>query len=241
MQTFTISLPGDPRAIELLRALKGAPLSCLVALRIAHPKPLDRDQLTLMTGWKKDLVTNAMKLLCDLYMFATRIARYRGWILTDVGKQLALPGLSPLLEKIAPRALDEGDLIALPPHVCMNDDDALHSHGGNIIHASEGDFIALPQSETYPLVSEILASAGIEGPNLDKLAATVTPDIAEKWKYWIENCERKTWKSPHGFCYRALTKNPNALPPPIKQQDPPRVRKFSITGRPIKKESEQEE
>lgn len=115
MVTTSVTLPGDPRAIELLRALRGAPLSCLHALRIAHPTPLDRIQLCMMTNYKKDEVTEAMRLLCDLYGFATRLGRYAGWILTQVGAQLHLPGFQQVLTPETPRALGEGDFSAFPP------------------------------------------------------------------------------------------------------------------------------
>ena len=45
MKPYTLDLPGNDDAIQLLRALKGAPLACLIALHIAHPRPLGREQL----------------------------------------------------------------------------------------------------------------------------------------------------------------------------------------------------
>lgn len=228
MQTFTHTLPGSPRAIELLRALKGAPLSCLFALHIARPHPLDREQLALMTGWKKDVVTSAMKLLCDLYGLAARVSRYAGWILTDTGHQLLLPGIEN-----AARALGEGDKIAFPPHVCMYDDEQPHPDGETIIHHAESDKIAFPNSEALAQVTQILEAAGIQGPNLQKLAQRVSPETAEKWQDWIARCDRSVWRQPQGFCFRTLDKDAHALPPalPPAQIEKRKKLKPSITGK----------
>lgn len=114
MNTMTLTIPGNPDAIQILRALKGAPLSCLGALRIAHPSLLGQKQLMFMTDYKKDAVTDAMTLLCTVYGFATRSARYNSWGLTTVGVQLKLPGLSDVFSPDASRALLEGDFSALP-------------------------------------------------------------------------------------------------------------------------------
>lgn len=121
MITTSVTLPGDSHKINLLRALKGAPLSCLHALYLAHPTPLDRTQLCLMTDYGKDEITHAMRLLCDLHGFATRLGRYAGWILTSVGAQLHLPGFPVLasadsgeIRTDVPRALGESDFSAFP-------------------------------------------------------------------------------------------------------------------------------
>lgn len=181
MVTTSVTLPGDPRAIELLRALRGAPLSCLQALRIAHPTPLDRTQLCMMTNYKKDEVTEAMRLLCDLYGFATRISRYAGWILTQVGAQLHLPGFQQILTPETPRALGEGDFSAFPP---SSSSGLYISSSSEIVQTttttpSEGDFSAFPN-----------ASARIE-PNLRGVRADALPpeanDLIEKY---LRGCKR---------------------------------------------------
>lgn len=154
MVTNSVTLPGDPRSIELLRALRGAPLSCLHALRIAHPTPLDRTQLCMMTNYRKDEVTEAMRLLCDLYGFATRIGRYAGWILTQVGVQLHLPGFQQVLTQETPRALGEGDFSAFP----NGSSSSLYISSSNELVQTttttterEGDFSAFPTNSKADL------------------------------------------------------------------------------------------
>lgn len=165
MVTTSVTLPGDPRAIELLRALRGAPLSCLHALRIAHPTPLDRTQLCMMTNYKKDEVTEAMRLLCDLYGFATRLGRYAGWILTQVGAQLHLPGIPAIsstdsngIRTDVPRALGEGDFSAFPPSsssgfISIEKNELVQTT--TTTPSSESDFSAFPP-EASALIGKFL-------------------------------------------------------------------------------------
>lgn len=156
MITTSVTLPGDSHKINLLRALKGAPLSCLHALYLAHPTPLDRTQLCLMTDYGKDEITHAMRLLCDLHGFATRLGRYAGWILTSVGAQLHLPGF-PVLERAdsgeirtdVPRALGEGDFSAFPNGsssslYISSSIDLLQTTTTTTTTEREGDFSAFP-------------------------------------------------------------------------------------------------
>ena len=39
MRSYSLNIPGDRTAIQVLRALAGDPLTCLAALHIAHPSP----------------------------------------------------------------------------------------------------------------------------------------------------------------------------------------------------------
>lgn len=115
MKTFSFTIPANPLDVQLLRALKGAPLSCLGALHLAYPSPLGRSQLHAMTGWAKDKITDAMRLLVDVFGFAARLGRYESWCLTDKGKQLKLPFFQTSTPADFTRALSEGEKIALPP------------------------------------------------------------------------------------------------------------------------------
>lgn len=146
MKSYSMSVYGDPAAVQLLRALKGAPLSCLGALFLAHPHPLGRDQICAMTDWKRESVTAAMRLLCDVYMLAARMGRYESWCLTTKGVQLHLPLISAPLDNSAPRALGEGDFSAFPPSssssFILSDSDSFELKTTTTTTKNEGDFSA---------------------------------------------------------------------------------------------------
>lgn len=140
MKSYSLSIPGDPVAVQLLIALKGAPLSCLAALRIAHPRPLGRRELSAMTGWAKDKITAAMTLLVEVYAFAARIGRYESWCLTTKGVQLRLPLFSEISDPSNLRALPEDENIALPS-----------SSSSSLLH---GDFSFSLETPTTPPIVE---------------------------------------------------------------------------------------
>ena len=99
-------------AIKLLRALRGAPLSCMVALYMTYPKPQGRAALVDMTRYGRDEITRAMNLLVNIYQLAARVTRFEGWCLTANGYQMRLPFFSALFAESSPRALSEGEKIA---------------------------------------------------------------------------------------------------------------------------------
>lgn len=136
------------QAAQMLRALKGAPLACLHALHLMHPRPLGRADLVYLTDWNKDAVTKAMMLLVNVYFLAARVGRYESWCLTDKGKQLQLPAISGVLENPDARALGEGDFSALPPSSSSSlyiDSSSLSVPTTTTTTKNEGDFSALPQ------------------------------------------------------------------------------------------------
>lgn len=109
----TVTLYGDPDAARLLRDLKGAPLSCLIALYIEHPHPVGQRALQMLTAFSKDAVSKAMNVLVNLHHLASRVGRYESWCLTTKGIQLRLPLFLALSENVSPRAPGEGEKNAL--------------------------------------------------------------------------------------------------------------------------------
>ena len=75
----------------LLRALKGAPISIVVALLI---QPANRSHgpqsLAALTGYDRGTVSNALVALAEMDLVQNH-GRYRGWSLTTLSRQLLLP------------------------------------------------------------------------------------------------------------------------------------------------------
>ena len=71
-----------------LRALKGAPLSCLIALGIAG-RPVGVTWLSTATGFEKKAVIAGLRVLESLSL-AANAARYNGWQLTPAARALPL-------------------------------------------------------------------------------------------------------------------------------------------------------
>lgn len=147
----TLTIPGDPRAVDALFKLKGAPLSCLIGLYICHPHPVGRRVLEIMTGYHKDAVTRAMYVLTVTLGYASRLERrYEAWCLTTTGVQLRLPLFSALFRDNGPRALVEGDFSALPGSSSSLSPlfDLEMEKTTTTTPEREGDFSALPQEAT---------------------------------------------------------------------------------------------
>lgn len=77
----------------LLRALKGAPLSVLLAVR--HLGRAGTNDLEAVTGYEQDAVTKALRALAAMRFIIQR-GRYQGWQLTPLAVQLPLFILSEL-------------------------------------------------------------------------------------------------------------------------------------------------
>ena len=71
-----------------LRALKGAPLSCLIALSMSG-RPVGVTWLSTATGFEKKAVIAGLRVLESLSLAASS-ARYNGWQLTDEARELPL-------------------------------------------------------------------------------------------------------------------------------------------------------
>ncbi len=177
--TTSLDLPGDTYAYSVLRALRGAQLSCLHALSIAHPKPLNRTQLILATDYKKDEVTNAMRILESVFGFVARVGRYAGWVLTTKAQQLNLPLFSAFFEKSSPRAPAESDLIAFP-------------------NGSSSSFISISSNElvqqtttTTPSESDFSAFVLTNQQTIDALPSAASELISN----YLRGCKRATAES----------------------------------------------
>ena len=62
---------------------------------------------------------------------------------------------------------------------------------------------------------EILSQVGVEGRNLEMLAATVMPNVARRWAEWVPVAPH-SFKDPVGYLVRRLLNDPNAEPPRVR-------------------------
>jgi hypothetical protein len=88
--------------LATIRALKGAPLSILIAMLIAR-QPVGEDWLVTITGYSQNTVRNGCKFLSEIQMIQ-RNGRYHGYVLTNGAAQLTL----------GQEALSEGQNLTLP-------------------------------------------------------------------------------------------------------------------------------
>lgn len=61
---------------------------------------------------------------------------------------------------------------------------------------------------------EILTSIGVQGSNLNLLAQSVEPDLAERWQAWVES-KPERFTMPIAYMVKQLKANPCAEPPAI--------------------------
>jgi len=94
--------------LATIRALKGAPLSILVAMLIAR-QPVGENWLVTITGYSQNTVRNGCKFLTEIQLIQ-RNGRYHGYVLTKDAKQLTLGQL----EECEPKELGEGQNLTLP-------------------------------------------------------------------------------------------------------------------------------
>lgn len=137
--------------IDQLRALKGAPLSILVAMMLAH-SPIGVDHLVVATGWGKDKVREGLSVLHSKGL-ATPLMRYNGWELTARAQQLSL---------------FEGDKIALadPSSSAAPHRSSQPTYLSSSSSSPEGEKIALADPE----IIQALHHAGIGEPVAHQLA-----------------------------------------------------------------------
>lgn len=74
----------------MLRAIKGAPVSIVLALMLYPERSLGPAQLAALTGYSRNTIASALQVLAELGL-AQRHARYSGWRLTLATQQLFLP------------------------------------------------------------------------------------------------------------------------------------------------------
>jgi len=145
----------------LLRALRGAPLSCLLALALTR-RPSGSGWLTTLTGYRKDSVAAALRLLEQLGLVQNE-GRYNGWRLTAGAWQLSLFGGGQ-------GAAEKGDA---PP--------ATSPEAGKArIPLSEGDFLALLRSSSGSSLIDSLYRESEKPPPLpDSVKAEKSPSGGE--------------------------------------------------------------
>ena len=94
--------------LATIRALKGAPLSILIAMLIAR-QPVGEDWLVTITGYSQNTVRNGCKFLTEIQMIQ-RNGRYHGYVLTNGAEQLTL----------GQKELGEGQNLTLPESTTTN-------------------------------------------------------------------------------------------------------------------------
>ena len=94
--------------LATIRALKGAPLSILIAMLIAR-QPVGEDWLVTITGYSQNTVRNGCKFLTEIQMIQ-RNGRYHSYVLTNGASQLTLGQL----EECKLEALAESQNLTLP-------------------------------------------------------------------------------------------------------------------------------
>ena len=81
--------------------------------------------------------------------------------------------------------------------------------------AMQPDCIPVMQPDCTPESMKILHQAGVEGRNLEMLAATVTPDVARHWAEWVPGAPQ-SFTDPVGYMVRRLLKDPTTEPPRVR-------------------------
>ena len=151
--------------LTVLRSLKGAPLSCLMALMFAT-QPVGKEWLSRITGYSDKPVSAALDYLLEMG-FVTCSGRYESWQIKQNVFQLPLGPENPLPES----SRNYSD--SLPTTTAINIDSSTVDKKAVVV--------AKEKPETYnPYFSEchqILKSAGIGEPMTTRLASMdhVTP------------------------------------------------------------------
>jgi hypothetical protein len=145
----------------LLRALRGAPLSCLLALALTR-RPSGSGWLTTLTGYRKDSVAAALRLLEQLGLVQNE-GRYNGWRLTAGAWRLSLFGGGR-------EAAEKADApSATSPEA-----------GRAKIPLSEGDFFAILRSSSGGSLIDSLSRESEKPPPLpDGVKAEKSPSAGE--------------------------------------------------------------
>lgn len=191
-------------AISLLRALKGAPISCLVALHFSN-RAVGNKWLVTATGYKANSIIDAMDALVELG-HAVRVSRYSGWQLTDKGSQL------PLFATLK----NEVDLINLPSCSCSLIDRELllpSSLKLQLQQEREVDLINLPPAYALliPYFLDRIGPANTVLENALQHAADAGDDPAaiatriEEWLAYLGSEKAKGIQNPGAFVAKQIT------------------------------------
>jgi hypothetical protein len=194
---------------EALRTLKGSPLSVFLAVCLSLEAP-DDDTICSLTGFHTWSVQKALDYLIK-HHFIEELPR-----VGSNGHKLYRPIRYAWSgsDKNAPPEPRNGEFTFRPARIARHDD----LNDDLLIDHSESSFI----HETR----KIFLECGIQGTNLDRLARSVQPEVAQAWAEWLRVVNRTIWHTPEGNCVKKLLADPTARPPFSKLPGPaPRVRK----------------
>lgn len=213
----------DAQKIQILRSLRGAPLTILVAMMLFH-RSLGVDDLEMVTGIGDDTVRRSLASL-ESMGYVSRMTRKRGYVLTALARQMMLPGLLDQLED----GNDDADIIKAEPqppveqpildHPAISDvttprfsgyeslEEEVNLTSLNQEELTSSDSLdsgdnpknsGYPSSETILAAAEDLFHARIRGayPGEERLLLA-----------WIAHAHHKTRvKSPAGLVYWGMTR-----------------------------------
>jgi hypothetical protein len=150
--------------LATIRALKGAPLSILIAMLIAR-QPVGEDWLVTITGYSQNTIRNGCKFLTEIQMIQ-RNGRYHGYVLTNGAEQLTL----------GQNELGEGQNLTLPESTTTS---TLNKKEKDNSEERAAEEEARASKNDSRLV--LLYSAGIMEPTASRLLekAWVTKDYLE--------------------------------------------------------------
>lgn len=179
--------------MSLIRSLKGAPASIVVAL-VVLGRSLNNKQLCLATGYSDKTITAALVVL-DIQGITQFNGRAAGWSLSAGQLKLNLPEqLSTGYPQVDRKFSDLGPLTTTTTTIQIKDPEStLHTREENVVVVEE---------DRSEILRSILAAAGI-GANSqgmrDLLAAEIPISRAEAWlRYW-DWWKRQRERQPSGL------------------------------------------
>ncbi len=197
--------------VPMLRGGCFAQVFLLIGAYEVDPLGLTFSEIVDLTGLSKPSVSAAIKFLSRNNIITSQredgAVRYR-----------ACFGFYYRSERVDLRAENENEVRNI---FTSHDDGTLNENTDSSI---KHPFIHEAQTRT-------ILQEWIQGTNLDVLAVKVTPEIAELWVGWMQNCDRKQWRNPAGYCFGKLNADPSCKPPYIKRTAEPVKRKPTITGK----------
>lgn len=241
-----------------LRSLKGPRLSVFICVALHDADEVPGCSLVTMceeTGYTKPSVIEAIRYLSDaqhrfieeagLESDGTR--RFRVVAFAYFGRRppngrsgkIALPPLGDSTPRGRSRAHVADKIAGRSPRVpeqAVKKDFAGGKNGFYLHDDGTSDDIKNNHSEKTSSIHEgevrELFEPFIAGVNLDRLAATVAPNIARAWADWMSRAPRTQWRNPAGYCYQRLSADPEERPPYVAEaRSTSRPRAPSITGR----------
>ena len=147
--------------LTALRSLKGAPLSCLVALMFAN-QPVGKEWLARVTGYSDKPVSAAMDYLLEMG-FVTNAARTESWELHSQIRQLMIGNPELLLESSRNNSDSEPTTTALNTDSNINQEKAVAVIA---VAEPEEEIVTSDFSESLAIIK----SAGIGEPTATRLA-----------------------------------------------------------------------